>query len=319
MKATGASSTKTDADLERELGVVRAAVRDPEAGIFGPASVKWRVNRESALFLGAGRALLLQLAHPWVAAAIAQHSQSLTDPIGRFHRTFSVVFTQVFGTLDQAIAASRRLHRLHTGITGMLTETTGRFAAGSSYRANDVEALRWVHATLVDTALLTHELVFPPLMPAEKETYWVEARLFAALFGIPQASLPQRWADFTAYNEAMWASDTLGVSAAAQRIARELFDGAGTWLRTPPWYRALTARMLPERFRAPFGLDYGPKEQRAAERALRWIRRTYPLLPRRLRFVGPYQEAESRLSTHRRDVLIETANRFWIGRPRMPG
>jgi uncharacterized protein (DUF2236 family) len=31
----------------------------------------WRVNREAILFLAAGRALLLQLAHPWVAAAVA--------------------------------------------------------------------------------------------------------------------------------------------------------------------------------------------------------------------------------------------------------
>ena len=33
---------------------------DPHAGIFGPSSISWKVNRESALFLGAGRAALLQ-------------------------------------------------------------------------------------------------------------------------------------------------------------------------------------------------------------------------------------------------------------------
>jgi hypothetical protein len=31
--------------------------------------------------------------------------------------------------------------------------------------------------------------------------YWVEARLFAALFGVRQADLPSNWTSFTAYNE----------------------------------------------------------------------------------------------------------------------
>jgi ER-bound oxygenase mpaB/B'/Rubber oxygenase, catalytic domain len=62
--------------------------------------------------------LLLQLAHPWVAAAIEQHSDTFADPVGRFHRTFSVVFSMVFGTLEQGMSAARRLHRRHAGIKG---------------------------------------------------------------------------------------------------------------------------------------------------------------------------------------------------------
>ena len=33
-------------------------------GLAGPGSVSWRVNREAALLLGGGRALLMQVAHP---------------------------------------------------------------------------------------------------------------------------------------------------------------------------------------------------------------------------------------------------------------
>jgi len=65
-------------------------------------------------------ALLLQLAHPWVAAAISQHSRTFTDPLGRFHRTFGVVFGMIFGSVDQAVAAARRLHRRHAAIQGFL-------------------------------------------------------------------------------------------------------------------------------------------------------------------------------------------------------
>lgn len=73
--------------LERESKRVRAAAASAAQGVFGPRSLTWQIDRESAVFFGAGRALLLQLAHPWVAAAIEQHSNVFADPIGRFHRT----------------------------------------------------------------------------------------------------------------------------------------------------------------------------------------------------------------------------------------
>src|SRR6516165_3390117 len=88
-------------NLERELNLVRGAAAGSQSGIFGPRSVTWQVDREAAIFLGAGRALLLQLAHPWIAAAVEQHSDTFANPIGRFHRTFGTVFTMVFGTRAQ--------------------------------------------------------------------------------------------------------------------------------------------------------------------------------------------------------------------------
>ncbi len=76
------------ADLDQNLALVRARAAGPVEGVFGPGSMLWQVDREALVFLGAGRALLMQLAHPWVATAVAQHSAGLADPIGRFHRTF---------------------------------------------------------------------------------------------------------------------------------------------------------------------------------------------------------------------------------------
>jgi uncharacterized protein (DUF2236 family) len=301
--------------LERRLAQVRKEAAGPVAGIFGPASLLWRIDREAAIFLGAGRALLLQLAHPWVAAAIAQHSRSLEDPVGRFHRTFGIVFTMVFGALDQALAAARRLHARHAAIVGRLPEAAGRFAAGTLYRANDVAALSWVHATLTETALIAHDLLLPPLTPEQRERYWAESRLFAGLFGIPETALPQDWAGFAAYCAAMQDTDALAVGAAARRIAAALL---GERLSPPFWYRALTAGLLPPRWRDAFGLRYGGTERRAAARALGVLRRLYPRLPPPLRFVGPYQEACARLAGRRPGPLVPLVNRFWIGRARMP-
>jgi len=306
------SGIVTGADLEHELTIVRAAAVGGAAGIFGPASVTWRIDREAATFLGAGRALLLQLAHPWVAAAFAEHSRTLSDPIGRFHRTFNIVFTMVFGTTNQAFAAARRLHRRHAGISGTLTEGTGAFPAGSFYRANDVAALRWVHATLTETAVLAYELVLPPLSVSDRERYYTEMQLFAALFGIPPRALPQSWNGFVEYVDEMIGSEIIAVSGDARRLAGWLLGGA------PRWYHALTARLLPPRLRDEFGFTYGAAEHLLAARALGAIRLAHPWMPARLRYVAPYQEAVARL--HGRalpDSLTRVLNRFWIGQTSM--
>jgi uncharacterized protein (DUF2236 family) len=73
-------------------------------------------------------------------------------------------------------------------------------------------------------------------------------------------------------------------------------SGAETWLSPPQWYRAVTAHLRPSRLRQGFGLPYDNAERRLAEGALAWIRRFYPALPERLRYVGPHQEAMARLS-----------------------
>ncbi|MFB6416013.1 MULTISPECIES: oxygenase MpaB family protein [Bradyrhizobium] len=305
-------------DLEATLDRVRADAAGPVAGVFGPDTVTWRIDREAVIFLGAGRALLLQLAHPWVAAAIAEHSRTLADPIGRFHRTFDIVFAMVFGSLDRALLSSRQLHRRHGVIVGEMPETVGPFAAGSRYCANDIPSLRWVYATLVESALMAHDLVLPPLSAEERERYWTESRLFGALFGLTADDLPADWSGFTAYTAGMVQSETLTVSPAAREIATQIFGGARPWLRPPRWYRALTARMLPERLRAGFGFVLDERDTRSADRAVRWIRRVYPRLPNRLRYVGPYQEAQARLRGEPKpDWMIRCLNRAWIGRPQM--
>lgn len=306
----------SEQELERQLAAVRRRAAGPREGLFGPDSVTWRVNREAAVFLGAGRALLLQLAHPWVAAGIAEHSTTLRDPIGRFHRTFDVVYTMVFGATDQAIEAARRLYRRHATISGKMPESVGPFARGSAYWANERSALRWVFATLVDSAVTVHDQVLPPLGPAERELYYAESFQFAGLFGLGPETLPPDWAAFSDYVGDMIRSEGVTVSAAGRDIAGRLLAGEGSFLGVPAWYRALTAKLLPERLRAGFGLPYGEPERRNAERALRRIQRFYPLLPARLRHVGPYQEAQARLAGRSRpDRITRSLNRLWIGRP----
>lgn len=302
--------------LERELKLVRGAAAGSLLGVFGPRSITWQVDREAAIFLGAGRALLLQLAHPWVAAAVEQHSDTFANPIGRFHRTFSTVFTMIFGTLDQSLDAARRLHRRHTAISGTLPRAAGPFPAGSPYYANAIWALRWVHATLWDTAVMTYALVLPALTQEQRERYYAEGRMFAALFGIPRERLSPDWTAFSAYVEAMIESDILTVTETARAMAHRLLAGADSWLPIPSGYKALTASLLPPRLRDAFALGYDKAERSEAQQFIAWARRIYPFLPARLRYVGPYQEAEQRLSgTTQPDFIARASNRFWIGQP----
>jgi uncharacterized protein (DUF2236 family) len=299
--------------LDEHMQRVESLAAGPLAGVFGPNSLMWRINGEAAIFLGAGRALLLQIAHPWVAAAIRDHSKAFADPVGRFHRTFQLFFTLVFGTLEQAITAARRLHTRHAAIRGVLSEDVGVFPKGTPYDANDVASLRWVHGTLIETALMAHDLVLPTLTDQERERYYGESCLLAGLFGIPRTALPSDWNAFVAYNAAMHDSDELTVSAVARELARQLMRTSGRF-PLPNWYWIMTAEMLPARLRSAFGLNFDQSDVRSAQRSLKWLRRLYPMLPWRVRHVGPFQEAYDRLSGKRQPSFgTQLSNRFWIG------
>lgn len=305
------------AELESLLASVAARTADPRAGIFGPESMSWKVNREAALFLGAGRAALLQLAHPWVAAAREQHSNLLNDPIARFHNTFRIVFTMVFGSLEQALAASRHLHTLHTGIRGEMPERVARWSGNTHYEANEPGALRWVYATLVDSAAVAYGSLYP-FSTEERVRYYHESKTMAALFGLPAAALPEDWPGFSRYMAEMSASDELGVGASARAMAPAILRGAGSWVWIPRWYRALTAEWLGPRFREGFALPWSQGDRRAAQRALRWLPGVWRGVPTAARFVGPWHEAQARLQGRKPGIVTLIGNQFWIGQTLLP-
>ncbi len=307
------------ARLDCQLQRVSSAVADRRAGLFGPDSVTWQVNREAAIFLGAGRALLMQLAHPWVAEAIEQHSDTFANPVGRFHRTFRVMFTMVFGSLDQSLAAARRLHRRHATITGSMKSSVGCYPAGSPYMANAVPALQWVHATLVDSALVAYGLVLPPLGPQEREAYYADSRLLASLFGIKPTDMADDWEGFCDYCDDMAESGALRVSPTARIMAGRLLDIADHALAVPMAYKALTTSLLPRWLRKAYALPFGAQEGRAARRLVRRVRRAYPYLPAWLRHVGPYREAMGRLAgCDHPGPVTRLSNRLWMGETSMP-
>ena len=313
-----AATETTREQLESYIAAAAARVRNPTEGIFGVDSLTWRISRESAVFLGAGRAALLQLAHPWVAAALDQHSTVMRRPIERFHNTFRVVFTMIFGTPEQAFRAAWALYQLHTRITGDLPGAVAGYPQGSRYEALQTPALRWVYATLIESAVIAFDSVMPPLSCEERAAYYEESKVLAGLFGLPKEALPEDWSAFESYVAAMISSQALGVSELSRAMGKRIMSGAGSWIPVPRWYQVLTAQWMPPRFREEFGMVFGPAEGAVANRARDWLPRIYPTLPDGVRFVGPYQEAQARLQGRPPNFTERRTNVFWIGQPRMP-
>src|SRR5438067_1722302 len=141
--------------VKRNLGRV--------TGLFPEDAVIRRVSSEAILLLGGGRALLMQLAHPQVAAGVADHSGFEADPFGRLRRTLEATFTIVYGTQEDADLVARQLWAVHERVTG------------PGYRANDPELLLWVNATLIDTALRIHARFLRPLSPTDAERYYQDS------------------------------------------------------------------------------------------------------------------------------------------------
>jgi uncharacterized protein (DUF2236 family) len=290
----------TREELEQSLGDLAREVCDPRTGILGPSSVAWRLGGDLAVFLGGGRAALLQLAHPMVAHAVDQHSTTRADVLGRFQRTFRHVFTMVFGELDDALIAARRVHAIHTRIHGTIPQAIGAWRANTPYHANDADALRWVHATLVDTTIVVRERLGGPVAPADLDAYVIEMNRFAALFGIPRALLPRSWAEHASYMARMLdpADGTLAVAPVARELARFLVGRGGPGPQ-PPLGRLtelVTATLLPTHLQEAFGLATSPVSNVAVRAMLRAFGPVYRRLPDRLVAIPARSEATNRLA-----------------------
>lgn len=272
-------------DIERLRVAFDCDDIDPRDNLYGPGSLTWRINREAALLLGGGRALLLQLAHPLVAAGVAQHSDFRRDPLQRLWRTLDLMTTITFADAASAIRAVRRIEKAHSRVKGVLEEDVGPFPKGTAYDANNPELLLWVHATLVDTSLLVYQRFVDRLTSGERRTYYEESKRGGRILGVPPGLLPETLEDFEDYMEDMYRSDVLAVGEVGREVA-----AAVLWPQAPAGLRyvlavpnLLTFDLLPPRIRDRFGFSWGAERQLAA-RTFAWIsRRTIPWLPPFLR------------------------------------
>ena len=263
---------------------------DEAIGLFGPGSISWRIDRELVVLAGGSCALLMQAAHPAVAAGVAEHSTYATDPFGRLLRTLTSSFDVVFGSRPTAEAAIRRVNAIHARVHGRLP------GDGARYDAMDPAALLWVHATLVDTALRMFGRYVAPLSAEEEQAYHRECLGVAGMLGVPQDAMPPTIAELRAWMNGMVASGAVRVTPTAREIASTVLYPHRLVPRLA-WDAAhlLSLSMLPEPLRRGYGIRWSPRRERGVERIAGLLRRVLPIVPRPLRYVPQARAADRRL------------------------
>lgn len=284
-KAANGEGDLSASDLQRLRLAFDSNDIDPHRNLYGRDSLTWQVNREAALLLGGGRALLLQLAHPLVAAGVAQHSHFRQDPLQRLWRTLELMLTITFSDAGDAIRAVRQIEKAHARVNGVLHADCGPFAKGTHYDANDPELLLWVHATLVDSALLVYERFVGRLTPRQRATYYDESKRGGRILGVLPSLLPETLADFEEYMFEMCRGDVLAVGPVGREVAEAVL-----WPASPAGLRYalivpnfVTLDLLPPAIRARYAFPWGDGLSLAAQ-GLAWVSRTtVPWLPAILR------------------------------------
>src|SRR5580693_10101310 len=101
---------------EAPCGVPRINYLEPpgDPGIFGPASVTWRVlSNPASVFIGGITAVLLELAEPRVRSGVWDHTDFRRDPARRVRRTGLATMAFTYGSMRDVEAITARVRRLH--------------------------------------------------------------------------------------------------------------------------------------------------------------------------------------------------------------
>jgi uncharacterized protein (DUF2236 family) len=266
-----------------------------DPGLFEPDSLTWRVHKEGVLLFGGGAALILQVAHPLVAAGVSQHSNYREDPFGRLYRTLDVVTKITFGSTETSDEAAAQLRETHSRVRGASTEDGGRYPAGSEYDARMPKLVMWVHATLVRTTLDVYQRYVGPLTLAEQQRYYEEQKRAGEKFGVPVSRQPATYAEFNEYFADMVESE-LAVTDALRDVVDATLNPPLPFF-TRPLVEAMnlaTVGMLPTRLRDELGLPWTPRRERLLEASRGLVRRALPLVPSMLREFPPARSARRR-------------------------
>ncbi|WIB77222.1 oxygenase MpaB family protein [Curtobacterium sp. MCPF17_002] len=243
-----------------------------------------RFLADSTPVAAGGRAILLQIADPVVAAGVRRHSDFARRPQQRLAHTLMFVFAVVVGTEADAAVAASFVQRAHRPVAG----------------ADDVDRQLWVAATLYDSARRAHELFGDPVDDALAGAVLDAYAPIGTALRVPADRWPASVAAFDAY----WAAtlDDLEVTDDARGVVRDLLHPrfAPLWVRAAmPLVRIVTVGMLPEALRQQYRFPWGPREQRRFRRAVRLVRTVRAVVPGwALRLPGPLLLRQMRRYAH---------------------
>jgi uncharacterized protein (DUF2236 family) len=99
------------------------------------AAILHRVNGERVVVLGWPRAILMQLAHPLIAAGVAEHSAfrgGAAEAAVRLRHTVWAMLSLTFGSEDRRRQALSRIRSIHETVHGTLPRGAGPFPEGTT-------------------------------------------------------------------------------------------------------------------------------------------------------------------------------------------
>lgn len=232
-----------------------------------------RFLADSTPVAAGGRAILLQIADPVVAAGVRQHSDFARRPQQRLAHTLMFVYAVIVGTKADSATAAGLVNRAHRPVAG----------------ADDVDRQLWVAATLFDSARQAHDLFGTHISAARAEEVLAAYAPIATALRVPADRWPASVAAFDRYWQQTLAG--LEVTDDARGVVRDLLHPrfAPLWVRAVmPLVRIVTVGMLPDGLRSQYGFAWGPREERRFRRTVRAVAGVRALVPGALlRLPGP--------------------------------
>jgi uncharacterized protein (DUF2236 family) len=268
------------------------------------AAISRRINGERLLLVAWLRALLLQLAHPLIAAGVAEHSTfrgSAAAGFARLHQTIGAMLAITFGGPIERERTLEGIRAIHRRVNGTLAAPCGVFAAGTAYSAEDSTLLVWVHATLVESILLAYEQLVRPLTPADRDRYCADSADVAVELGARADAVPRSWAALRAYLDEGYASGRVAVGPQAVTLAAALLSPFESRLGNrlvSPVASLLAAGQVPPLVRAQYGFTWDCRRARRYGRMMTVLRLARRFTPSRLALWKIARSADDRSVAH---------------------
>ncbi|MFD8498959.1 oxygenase MpaB family protein [Amycolatopsis sp. NPDC059657] len=253
----------------------------------------WKYFGDFRAALLAGQVLLLQVAHPVVAAGVHDHSDYTEDPWTRLMQTGASLSVYIYGGPDGARYEASRLREMHKKFAGV-------DASGRRYSALNPEAYAWVHATLVKVPVDAQRFFGRGLSGPELDEYYAQMCDVGRMLGVRERDLPPDWAAFERYYDSMVADfgmnatietllETIRTVKKPRRIPGFAWKYLQRWQHTAQMFVIRGA--LPGEFRERLGLQWTARDAARFARFCR-VMRGFGVIP----------------------APVRTAHMRWIGR-----
>ena len=267
-------------------------------GLFGPASVTWRIMGEPVMWVAGFRALYMQALHPRTMRGTWQNS-ALIDPKqawARFMRTSEYVQVRTFGSTAAVERAGRRVRKIHASLTGV-------DADGTVFRLDEPEQLLWVHCGEISSYADIAARSGMPLCRHDLDRFVDEQRAAAAVVGLDPADVPASLAELDAYYESV--RPGLYACEEARKALRMSFNPAVPRALLPlkavaPPLNTLAFATLPRWARRMYGVVDTPLTDVWATVTLRALHQATRPLPAQVRYPPPVRRARQAVREYER-------------------